>query len=100
MTTVIHLPRKRTAHPVQTPAQTSPLAPVRQTASEAPRIARQQAIENALCLALWHIRQDETPGHIHQATVKAMRAVSILKQACENYTSLSVDVMASIPGRA
>lgn len=45
-------------------------------------IARQQAIENALSLALWHIRQDVSLKHIHAATVKAVRAASMLKQAC------------------
>ena len=45
-------------------------------------IARQQAIENTLSLALWHIRQDYAPGHIHAAMVKAVRASAMLKQAC------------------
>jgi len=45
-------------------------------------IARQQAIENALSLALWHIRQDVAPKHIHAATVKAVRAAAMLKHAC------------------
>jgi hypothetical protein len=45
-------------------------------------IARQQAIENALSLALYYIRENESPGNIHAATVKAVRAASMLKQAC------------------
>ena len=45
-------------------------------------IARQQAIENALSTALYYIRQNERPGNIHAATVKAVRAAAMLKQAC------------------
>ena len=41
-------------------------------------IDRQQAIENALSMALFHIRH----GEIHSATGRASRAVSMLKQAC------------------
>ena len=48
-------------------------------------IARQQAIENALCTALFYIRQNERPGNIHAATVKAVRAAAMLKQACAEF---------------
>jgi hypothetical protein len=45
-------------------------------------IQRQQAIENALSMALYYVRQPSTTG-IHSATVKAIRAAAMLKQACE-----------------
>ena len=41
-------------------------------------LTRQQAIENALSLALFHIRKGDT----HQAVAKSIRAASMLKQAC------------------
>ena len=46
-------------------------------------IARQQAIENALSMALHYIRTTSTQQGIQAATSKAIRAVSMLKQACE-----------------
>ena len=47
-------------------------------------LARQQAIENALSLALYHARH----GNIAAATGRAIRAASMLKQACtESITS-------------
>lgn len=45
-------------------------------------IARQQAIENALSMALHYLRHADTPQGIHAATAKAIRAASMLKQAC------------------
>ena len=45
-------------------------------------LARQQAIENALSMALFHIRHGDTQLGIHAATAKAIRAASLLKQAC------------------
>ena len=41
-------------------------------------IDRQQAIENALSMALFHIRH----GDIHSATGRTIRAASMLKQVC------------------
>ena len=41
-------------------------------------LARQQAIETALCVALHHARN----GDLHAATGRAIRAASMLKQAC------------------
>lgn len=41
-------------------------------------LTRQQAIENALSMALYHARH----GDIHNATGRAIRAASMLKQAC------------------
>ena len=45
-------------------------------------VARQQAIENALCMALHYIRTTNTPQGIQAATAKAVRAASMLKDAC------------------
>ncbi len=45
-------------------------------------IARQQAIENALSAALWHIRHGTDQISIQAATGRAIRAASMLKQAC------------------
>ena len=45
-------------------------------------LARQQAIENALSMALFHIRHGDTQQGIRAATAKAIRAASLLKQAC------------------
>ena len=41
-------------------------------------LIRQQAIEKALSMALYHARN----GDIHSATGRAIRAASMLKQAC------------------
>ena len=45
-------------------------------------LTRQQAIENALSMALFHIRHGDGIKGIHAATAKAIRAASMLKQAC------------------
>ena len=46
-------------------------------------LARQQAIENALTTALYFIRLPNTdPAALRAATGRAIRAVSVLKQAC------------------
>ena len=44
--------------------------------------ANLQSIENALSMALYHLRHTETQQGIHAATAKAIRAASLLKQAC------------------
>lgn len=49
-------------------------------------IARQQAIENALSMALHYVRTADTQQGIQAATAKAIRAVSMLKQACTEST--------------
>lgn len=46
-------------------------------------IARQQAIENHLSTALWHVRHGTGDQSIQAATGRAIRAASMLKQACE-----------------
>ncbi|WP_295950659.1 hypothetical protein [Rhodoferax sp.] len=54
-------------------------------------IARQQAIENALSTALYFIRKANHPGDLQAATMRAVRAASMLKQACtESTTALTV----------
>ena len=50
-------------------------------------LARQQAIENALSMALYHVRQSDTPHSIQLATGRAIRAASMLKQACAEATT-------------
>ncbi len=58
--------------PVHTSAR-SPLDP----------IAHQAAIENALSMALHHLR-GEASGRLHAATAKTNRALTLLKQACSS----------------
>lgn len=70
MTNVIHLASQRAAKPVHTSAQTPDT------------IARQAAIENALSMALYYVRNAGTQQAIHAATAKAVRATALLKQAC------------------
>jgi hypothetical protein len=45
-------------------------------------IGRQQAIENALTTALYFIRLPSTESGLKAATGRAIRAASMLKQAC------------------
>ena len=45
-------------------------------------LARQQAIENALTTALYFIRLPSTDSGLRAATGRAIRAASMLKQAC------------------
>jgi hypothetical protein len=52
------------------------------TTSTADKIARQQAIENALSTALFHIRQPSNNAALFAATGRASRALTMLKQAC------------------
>lgn len=49
-------------------------------------IARRQAIENALSMALHYIRTIDSQQGIQAATAKAIRAASLLKQACTEST--------------
>ena len=69
MTNVISLARDSVAESVHTSAQN--LDP----------ISHQAAIENALSMALHHVRGDAPEG-LRNATAKANRALSLLKQAC------------------
>ena len=69
----------RTTTPNVAPQGTTPVTPPSS-------IARQQAIENALSMALFHIRK----GDARQAVSKAIRATSLLKQSCSDLSSGSV----------
>ena len=50
-------------------------------------IARQQAIENALSAALHLVRTTDTAEGYSKATGRAIRAASMLKQACTEATN-------------
>ena len=52
------------------------------TTSKLDTIARQQAIENALSAALFHIRQPHTIEALWSATGRTNRALTLLKNAC------------------
>jgi len=96
MTAVIHSPTPKAANTPQPRTMFGHIQHRRTVLSIHPKVPavapaptpvqRQQEIENALSMALWHIRQANTTG-IHAATVKAIRAVSMLKQACEEVTA-------------
>ena len=49
-------------------------------------LIRQQAIETALSMALFHVRKGDT----HQAVAKSIRATSLLKQSCSDLFTGSV----------
>jgi len=90
MTKVVHLasPRAgiRTARIVQTFAHPVP------TTDSAPRdpVARQAAIENALSMALYFIRQPgNTAANLWAATARANRAFTLLKQASQGDGTVS-----------
>ena len=58
---------------------TTPITPNKGTSEP---LARQQAIENALTTALYFIRLPHTESGLKAATGRAIRAASMLKQAC------------------
>lgn len=68
------------------PALTTP----KPTTTSPCQIERQQAIENALSMALHYIRTANTPQAIQAATSKAIRAASLLKQACAELATSGV----------
>jgi len=74
MTNVIFPPARKASHTAATTAITMPPA--------LGNIERQQALENALSMALYHVRHGNTQQALHAAMVKAVRAASMLKQAC------------------
>lgn len=76
------------------PTWTTPIDPAKRQevsgrllTAELERLARQQAIENALSMALWHVRHGDTTQALQAATGRAIRATSMLKQACTEATS-------------
>ena len=60
------------------------------SAVQEPTIASQQAIENALSMALYYVRQPaHSPAILQAATARANRALTLLKQACSASPSTS-----------
>jgi len=49
---------------------------------KAATLYRGDAIDRALSLALWHVRQSMRPCDVHAATARACRAAAALKQGC------------------
>lgn len=85
MTIVISLATRCAANSVQSSAHIPQLESA--TATRAPvlqphTVARQQAIENSLSMALFYVRHGSDLDAIRNATAKAIRAASMLKQAC------------------
>ena len=52
------------------------------TTSPTDPLARQAAIENALSMALHLVRTSDSPAALQSATGRAIRAASLMKQAC------------------
>ncbi|OIQ68186.1 hypothetical protein GALL_502260 [mine drainage metagenome] len=84
MTKVIHLPSPRAVIRVQTSARTP-----KQNTCATDGIQRQQAIENALSMALYFMRQPgNTAANVWAATARTNRALTLLKQASEGIAPL------------
>lgn len=83
MTKVIHLPRRSDGTSVQTSAlKLTPHAATLRAAHDS--VTRQQAIENALNMALYFIRQPgDAAANVWAATARTNRALTLLKQASE-----------------
>ena len=85
MTNVISLASPRAANSVHLCGPSPQLESVTTSPAPAPQthgVERQQAIENALSMALYHIRRGSDLDAMRNATAKAIRAASMLKQAC------------------
>ena len=85
MTNVIPLASPRAATSVHLCGTSPQLESVIASRAPAPQthgVERQQAIENALSMALYHIRRGSDLDAMRNATAKAIRAASMLKQAC------------------
>lgn len=81
MTKVIHLTSRRAGAPVHTSAHTSPTPDP---------VARQAAIENALSMALYFMRQPgNAAANVWAATARTNRALTLLKQASEGMAPTS-----------
>jgi hypothetical protein len=76
------VPKENRTHPRYTTTATVH----RERMSITPPIERQQAIENALSMALWHVRHGTGDRSIQAATGRAIRAAAMLKQACTEST--------------
>lgn len=85
MTKVIHLTHAHAGTRVNTFARTPKPNTCPETA-----IQRQQAIENALMMALYFIRQPGSEAaNVWAATARANRALTLLKQASEGNPKVS-----------
>lgn len=85
MTKVIHLPRPHAGHRVHTSARTP-----KPNTCTVDGIQRQQAIENALSMALYFMRQPgNAAANVWAATARTNRALTLLKQASEGITQAS-----------
>ena len=96
MTKVIHLPSPRagTRNAPGVHASAFTTTP----AHSASPIERQQAIENALSMALFFIRQpDNSVANVWAATARTNRALTLLKQASQGNAPVST---ANTMGRA
>ena len=98
MTNVIHLPSPRTGTRVHSYAQTptQQIAPGARTPEQsASPIERQAAIENALSMALYFIRQPgDVAANVWAATARTNRALTLLKQASQgNATANAVNTL-------
>ncbi len=85
MINVISLASRRAANTVHSsaPAPTFKPAPTSPTpVLGAHTLERQQSIENALSMALFHVRHGDNLAAMRAATAKAVRAAAMLKQAC------------------
>ena len=93
MKKVIHLASTRAGTRVHTSAQTPaakpyPTAPNQERAKSP--VERQAAIENALSMALYFVRQPgELSANLWAATARANRALTLLKQASQGNASAS-----------
>ncbi|MDP3797412.1 MAG: hypothetical protein Q8R06_09715 [Polaromonas sp.] len=92
MTNVISLAHARAAKTVRTPAQhpPKPVSPSKAAAAALDAVQLQASIENALSMALNHVRGNAS-GRLHAATAKANRALTLLKQACTSSTSTTLE---------
>jgi len=79
---VLSLPARKARYIAAFPATITP-----KTQPNQANIERQQAIENALSAALYFIRLPHTESGLKAATGRAIRAASMLKQACAESTT-------------
>ena len=83
MTKVTHLPGRNAGTLVQTSAHQA-TAPTTTLRARPDQVTRQQAIENALSMALYFVRQPgDTAANVWAATARANRALTLLKQSSQ-----------------
>lgn len=63
-------------------------------------IQAQVTIENALSMALYLVRNQQSPHDLQEATAKAIRACTLLKRQCEQLNGTPQGLTASNVGRA